>query len=236
MKPDLRLDWCSHKAAKYAVEHWHYSRTMPAGKLARVGAWEDGQFIGVVLFGRGAAQHIARPFGLQQTDVCELVRVALREHKSAVSRILAIALKMLRKAMPGVRLVVSFADSTQGHHGGIYQASGWTFVGSEEYHAYRVLGEVVHPRTLYSRYGVGGQSIPWLHKHVDPNAERIRNGIKHKYVMPLDDAMRAQIAPLAKPYPKRRAEGVASDTPGIQPGEGGAVPTSALHETHTVKQ
>ena len=23
-KPVLKLDWCSHAAAKYAVEHWHY--------------------------------------------------------------------------------------------------------------------------------------------------------------------------------------------------------------------
>ena len=25
-KPTLKLDWCSHEAAKYAVEHWHYSK------------------------------------------------------------------------------------------------------------------------------------------------------------------------------------------------------------------
>ena len=33
----LRLDWCSHDAAKYAVEHYHYSRSMPAGKTVKVG-------------------------------------------------------------------------------------------------------------------------------------------------------------------------------------------------------
>ncbi len=37
MSVDLRVDWCSHKAAKYAVTHWHYSRTMPSGKLAKIG-------------------------------------------------------------------------------------------------------------------------------------------------------------------------------------------------------
>ncbi len=26
---------------------------------------------------------------------------------------------------------------------------------------------------------------------------------KHRYLFPLDDAMKAQVAPLAKPYPKR---------------------------------
>ena len=45
-KVDLRLDWCSYEAAKYAVEHWHYSKRMPKSKLAKIGVWEDGEFIG----------------------------------------------------------------------------------------------------------------------------------------------------------------------------------------------
>ena len=33
-KVDLRLDWVGHDAAKFAVEHWHYSHAMPKSKLA----------------------------------------------------------------------------------------------------------------------------------------------------------------------------------------------------------
>jgi hypothetical protein len=54
-KPVLRLDWCSHAAAKYAVEHWHYSQTMPVGKLAKIGVWEDNKYIGAIIFGLGGA-------------------------------------------------------------------------------------------------------------------------------------------------------------------------------------
>jgi hypothetical protein len=50
---------------------------------------------------------------------------------------------------------------------------------------------------------------------------------KHKYALPLDAAMREQIAPLAKPYPKR-AESIGSDVADDQSEEGGATPTSAL--------
>lgn len=203
MATNLRLDWCSHEAAKYAVEHWHYSKTMPKSKLVKVGAWENGDFIGCVIFGGGATPEIGKPYGLELIEVCELVRVALKEHITQTSRIVAIALKMLRKQSPKLRLCVSFADSAQGHHGGIYQAGGWIYVGSESYHCYRVNGELVHPRTLYDRYGVGGQSIPWLRSRIDPNAERIHTAAKHKYLYPLDDAMRKQIEPLRKPYPKR---------------------------------
>lgn len=203
--PQLRVDWCSFQAARFAVMRWHYSRAMPSGKLVKVGAWEDGTFVGCVLFGRGAASEIGSPYGLEQTEICELVRVALGTHASPTSKIVSLALRMLKKQSPGLRLVVSFADTTQGHHGGIYQAGNWTFVGTQEYHAYRVLGELVHPKTLHAKYGTGGQSIAWLREHVDPAAERVRNGEKHKYLYALDDEMRARISNLAKPYPKRAA-------------------------------
>ena len=60
-KSDLRLDWCSHEAAKYAVEHWHYSQRMPAGKNTYIGAWEGGKFIGALVFGLGAGADAESP-------------------------------------------------------------------------------------------------------------------------------------------------------------------------------
>lgn len=50
----LKLARVSYKAAKYAVEKWHYSRAMPSGKLIKYGVWEDSKFIGVIIFERGA--------------------------------------------------------------------------------------------------------------------------------------------------------------------------------------
>lgn len=48
---DLRLDWCSHATAARAVRRWYYRPEMPRGKLAKLGVWEDGTFVGVVIFG-----------------------------------------------------------------------------------------------------------------------------------------------------------------------------------------
>ena len=200
---ELLVAPCSHKAAKFAVEHWHYSERMPAGKLVRFGVWESGEFVGVVLFGRGAAIHIGSPYELDQTEVCELVRVAMRGHAVSVSRVVALSLRQLKREQPGLRLVVSFADSGEGHHGGIYQAGNWIYSGDTLASAYRLNGEIVHPKTCHSRWGKGGQSIPWLRENIDPQAERIMNPPKHKYLYPLDKKMRRQIEPLAKPYPKR---------------------------------
>jgi hypothetical protein len=227
-KPTLKLDWCSHEAAKFAVEHWHYSRSLPVGKTVRVGVWEDSKFIGCVVFARGAAKNLGVPYGLEQTQLCELARVALNKHRSPVSRILAISIGMLNKAMPSIRLVVSFADKDQSHHGGIYQACNWVYTGpTGEHWMYKnKKGELLHPRQV----SVSGLRPEFgVTKRVDKieDCRKIPAKGKHRYLMPLDDAMRAQIAPLAKPYPKR-ARSADSGTPVNQTGGGGATPTLAL--------
>lgn len=226
-KADLKLDWCSYAAAKYAVEHWHYSKKMPRSKLIRIGAWEAREFIGVVIFGVGATPELPKPFGVTKWQACELVRIALRPHDVPVSRIVRIALQMLTQSNPGLRVVVSFADSSRGHHGGIYQAGNWFYLGPSRADYICVGGLIVHPRVLHLRYGVGGQSIPWLRKHVDSKATRTRQWDKYKYAYPLDDNMRRQLERSAKPYPKR-AGSIASDAAADQAAEGGATPTSAL--------
>lgn len=227
---DLRLDYCDNKAARHAVMRWHYSRAMPAFKLVRVGVWEAGRFVGAILYGVGANRHIARPFNLESTQVCELVRVALapgREHPT--SKCVAISLRMLKRQSPGLRLIVSYADAGQGHVGTIYQATNWLFLGAATQPYLKVKGKVEHPRTLYDRYGRGGQSLPWLRANVDPNAQRVPMPAKLKYIKPLDAEMRQHLAPQAQPYVKKSSlASVDSDAPGDQPGEGGASPTAGL--------
>lgn len=201
-KPDLVVDWASHDAARYACTNWHYSKVLPTGKLVKVGAWENGKFIGVVIFSRGAAMNIGRPYGLDQTEICELTRIALTNHESFVSEIMAAAFKFLKQKVPGMRLIVSYADPMQGHHGGIYQATNWIYEGTSKMRWIRFKGKLTHPKSLYAKYNT--QSVEWLHKHVDPTAAWVEVPAKHKYLMPLDKKMRRQIKHLAKPYPKRR--------------------------------
>ena len=200
-KADLRIDWATHAAAKYACENWHYSGCLPAGKLVKVGAWESGKFIGVVLFGRGATPNLGRPYKLGQDECVELVRIALTAHKNPVSRIASLAMKFLSRSNPKLRLIVSFADQSQGHHGGIYQAGNWIYNGQgDAAKFYMIRGKLTHPRSIGAKGFV--QNIHGARK-IDPNATVVDVPGKHRYLMPLDAAMREQIAPLAKPYPKR---------------------------------
>lgn len=230
-KPTLKLDWCSHEAAKYACEKWHYSGTVPPGlcRPAYVGVWESGKFIGVVIFGRPGVSTLGSQYGLTQYQCCELQRVALAKHQSPVSRIVRVAILLVAKRNPGVRLIVSFADPHHGHHGGIYQAGGWTYTGetSPSQVHYDRSGKAWHDRCV-------GKKLPGSR---GLGRKRPKEGMvrsvqlpgKHRYLMPLDPEMRRRILPLAKPYPKR-ATSVDSDTSANHAGEGGASPTVALSE------
>lgn len=194
----LKIDFATHKAAKHACLNWHYSKAVPAGKLVKFGAWEDGHFIGVVMFGRGANRNMASEYGLEQTECVELVRIALRRHHAPVSKIAAIS----------IRLVVSYADPRQGHHGGIYQAGNWIYTGLTKPDQHIILnGKLLHRRTVYSRHGT--QAIEWLKANVDPNARHEMDQGKHKYLMPLDEKIRQAMVTSAKPYPKREKQAMA---------------------------
>jgi hypothetical protein len=225
---DLRLDWCGQKAAKYAVEKWHYSKTLPRGVNTYLGVWESGDFIGAVVFGLGGGGATdGRRFGLARTyEMCELVRVALSAHTAPVSRIVKVALGMLKRRNPGIRLVVSYADPVQDHVGAIYQAGNWAYVGTSAPDHYFVSedGKRYHSRSVHAC----GYAIHFGRKTYTPKPEEmtmVKTPGKHKYLMPLDDAMRAQIEPLRKPYPKR----VKQATTGVQSASGGAAPTHTLH-------
>jgi hypothetical protein len=180
-----------------------------------IGAWEDGRFIGVVLFGRGANNSIGKEYGLDMTTCCELVRIAMRDHVAPVSKIVSIAIRFLKKSNPGLRMIVSYADPAQGHHGGIYQANGWTYTGkSQGSIEWLHNGRWKHNREVTAGAFGGSAAID---RSTLP--KRKTEG-KHKYLMPLDEEMKANIQHLSKPYPKRHAPEASSDAP-TQPGRRG---------------
>jgi hypothetical protein len=229
MSLNLRLAFCAYPAAKFAVEHWHYSKRMPDSKCVKVGVWEDEKFIGVVIFSRGvSSSNLAKRFGIKTTEMCELSRVALRAHATPVSRIVAIALKMLRKFCPGIKLIVSYADANMGHVGGIYQAGNWIYNGeSSVVPIYKAKnGRVWHDRSV-SNTGFKEHYGRMTRCPKKTELEKIDQIPKHRYFMSFDPELAKKIE--RKPFPKKSCGvSVDSDTPGFQPGKGGANPTTPL--------
>lgn len=196
----VNIRYCSHRAARYAVENWHYSGVMPTGKAVMIGVWEDSSYRGVVIFSRGSAPRLGQSWGVSNIQVCELTRIALREHQTPVSQVVASALRMLKQTNPGLRVVFSFADPEQNHHGGVYQAGNWIYTGVSEMRVrYWIHGRYFHERSVHN-FGWKNQ-LSWIKEHVDPSACTVTSLGKHRYAMPLDRGMRRYVRQYSQPYP-----------------------------------
>jgi hypothetical protein len=177
---------------------------MPMPPSVYVGAWEHKRYVGAVVFGRGASPHLSNRFGLHPLQVVERTRVALREHEAPVSQIVARALDVLRQTSPGVRVVVSFADPYHGHHGGIYQALSWVYLGTtspSRAYRHRASGKLLHQRVVTTSSTV--RQFGRTTRAVDPSAcEIVELPGKHRYAVGLDKAIARRLRREALPYPQ----------------------------------
>jgi hypothetical protein len=152
---------------------------MPAGKLLKYGVWENDKFIGAILFGRGANNNAHKSLGVKVTECCELVRVALKNgHKNPTTKIIAIALRLLKKDNKGIRVIFSYADETnQGHKGVIYKAGNWEYLGTRTTNKgayYYVNGKKMHGRSVRAKWG--------SHKNVPHSCVEAPPETKHLFI------------------------------------------------------
>jgi len=222
--PKLYLDWCSAKAASYACTRWHYSGVLPAFKTAKVGVWEADEYRGCIVF-TNPMPPARKRFKCSNGQITELARVALRSHYHPVSKMIRIALRILKKENPGLKVCVSYADSGQGHHGGIYQAAGFRYFGAGKgTKEYFYKGRWVHARSI-------GQAIDTGKLTEDGwNLPNRPSGLKHCYALTLDKRGSYSIPLEDKPYPKRRVLSDTSDTKASQALKTGATPSSTLQK------
>ena len=203
----LKLDWATYESAKYACEHWHYSKCIPKSKIVRIGVWEDNEFKGVVIFGVGANHNLVKQYGLRQEQGCELVRIALKNHDHFVSQIISKSIKMLKETNPKLELIVSYADMDQNHEGKIYQATNWIYTGisgkNSKIH-YLINGQKMHSKSVGTRVRAkhGICNIENIKKEYETEyVERLSQKGKHKYLMPLNKKIRKKINKLRVEYP-----------------------------------
>jgi hypothetical protein len=90
-------------------------------------------------------------------------------------------------------LLVSYADPSVGHHGGIYQAASWIYVGlsTQKFcYIHKMTGKRSSQRSF-------DQS-----NYVRDEWNRVKTCRKHKYVLPLTKKLRLHWMGKAMPYPK----------------------------------
>jgi hypothetical protein len=173
----LRVETISSSTAKAYIAPVHYSKRVSNIQYAW-GLMEGGALVGAVTFGKPSSPQVARSVVTEElmASVVELNRlVVTTATRNAASFLVGFALRRL----PAPYAVVSFADSSQGHHGYIYQALGFSYCGLVAPHdaEYIVDGKRTHPRTLASR-GITNP-VAWAKAN---GIERVPIEPKHRYL------------------------------------------------------
>jgi len=180
------------KAVHYAVRNYHYSQKASARCFdVAFSVFNDKkEFCGVICYGRGANPKIASPYGLKQGEVLELLRVALNGKQESTSKAISISIKLLKKASPLTKILVSYADKGQNHIGIIYQATNWIFETESESSGYEYYkdGKWWHSKSL-ARFDRA-------------KMEKRKMSGKYKYIYPLSKDMLLLCKERGKPYPK----------------------------------
>jgi hypothetical protein len=214
----MKLEIASNKAIKYACLNFHYAKAVPTYSIG-YSVFENNIWCGVILFGGGASVNMPAKFNLRNGQYLELNRMALNGKQSSTSKVLSIAIKLIKKECPTVRMLFSYADKGQEHKGIIYQATNWYYIENIESSGteYLLNGIWKHDRGRYN-WGVDFKKLP----------KRKKAG-KHKYIYPLDKTLILLCKSLSKPYPKQAVEVHKLNSSNSIEKEGGANPTQPLY-------
>lgn len=228
----MKLTKATTKAIKYACLKYHYAKRIPVVRDAYSVFNDNGEWCGVICYGSGAGDKIAKHFRLKQGQMCELVRVALNGKQETTSKAVSLSLRLLKKNNPLIKLIISYADKDQNHYGTIYQATNWLYLGSsDEYSAGFVInGKQYHRRSASAKLKGKKLNLANLRKYLDKNAEEYISKGKRRYLQVFDKTLLNKYKKLSKPYPKKNCDsGVNGSTSRIHREGRGSIPTESLY-------
>jgi len=231
----MRLEKASHKAIKYACINFHYAKSVPVNVFGYSVFNNKNEWCGVVLYGTGATPNIGSQYKLKQGQIVELVRMALNGKQESTTKAMAISIKLLKKDLPLIKMIVSYADIDQNHYGTIYQATNWIYVGDCNQNTrtgFIINGKKIHNKSLH---GMGKEQSIKGAKSIDPNATEFISKGKRKYIYPLDKSLIPLCKSLSKPYPKPQAQEVSMAAQPTSSRKEGFDSTPALNGTNQPK-
>jgi hypothetical protein len=181
------------------IRQQHYTRSVPSGKR-RVYVYEGA----IVVFAIPANRNISRWLLGEDNRVWELARLwAADGHRAnLLTEAIAHAARQLRIDQPEVEALVSYADPNAGHHGGVYRAGSWAYLGQcEESRNYRRLsdGHILPRRAFHSgSKGMRKAEIEALgFKEIKlPGKHRYARGLTRKARRAVDKKLQPAIAPV----------------------------------------
>ncbi len=184
----------------------HYARRMCPISYA-YGAYSGSELIGVVTYGTPASSSLRDGIAGQEwsSRVLELNRLCCNSEKNLASILVGRSLATL----PKPSIVVSYADTSQGHIGYIYQATNFIYTGlSAKRTDWKIKGkEHLHGATIADESRGQENRAEWMRKKYGDDFYLEDRPRKHRYVYLCGDkrqkqSMRDALRYQQEPYPK----------------------------------
>lgn len=181
---DLDIRIIDNNLARQFIIKYHYSGTCPNLSFA-FGAFYKNEIKNVIGYsspiGRMVAQEVLQNGDSDNT--LELIRMVSIEPKprNLESYCIHKTFDFLKHNFKQYKVIVSYADNTVGHHGYVYQASGFTYYGqSRPTKEWYLDGTRIHERNLNNTYG--SSSYEFLKEKLGDRIEiKINEKTKSKY-------------------------------------------------------
>jgi len=158
----------------------HYAKRMPPPIIYSFGLFKDGVLQGVCTYSISMATMLRDSF--KGYDLLELSRLVVNENmpKNTLSYFVSQTFKLLPKPI----VLLSYSDTSQNHHGYIYQATNWLYTGlSAEFKDYAIKGmEHLHNQTIMDLSKGKENRVEWLkNKYGAENVYMVERPRKHRY-------------------------------------------------------
>lgn len=200
----------SSAAIPFVKEH-HYSGKVAQNSQLHLGVFLDGYLHGVMQFGPSLDKRKIQGLvsGTQWHEFLELNRMAFDDvlPRNSESRALSIAFRMIKKNVPQVKWIISFADGTQCGDGTIYRAAGFILTGINENKNLARLsdGTVIHKMTLESNplssdYGSVNQGKNDFSHYLDVKGGERLSGFQLRYIYFIDKSYRERLTVPELPF------------------------------------
>ena len=186
------------------IRRHHYSGRVVNNSYVHLGVYLGGALVGAMQLGHALnprrVAHVVR--NTRPGQMLELNRMWLDDAapRNSESRALAMMVRFVRRALPAVRWIQSFADERcRGALGVVYQAANFLYVGSHKTAFYALDGEAYH-EMLLTAHGKGGLRGRYLRANLDRAERQVYN--QYRYVYFVKPAARRDLVMRPLPYPK----------------------------------
>ena len=191
----------TRKECEEYILHIHYAKRWPSVSFA-YGLFLNDELCGIVTYGTPASAPLRRGIAGDcfKQDILELNRLCLRNNvKNEASILVGRSIKLL----PNNKIIVSFADTEQGHKGYVYQSTNFMYTGlSAKRTDWKIKGkEHLHGQTIADEFrGVKNRAQAMRDKYGDDFYLKPRPR-KHRYLFITEDKRYKKKALAAIKYP-----------------------------------